>query len=294
MRDPETLHPGFLDVPLQDRAWDTARFVVLPLPYDATCSYGVGTRFGPARILEASHQVEWYDEETGTEPGLEGVCTLRPVDPVLSSPDAYHDAVLEAARPALAEGKVLIGIGGDHSVSWGPIRAARERYPDLAVVQIDAHLDLRDQYQGSQASHACILRRVVDGGIPTVQVGIRSGTREEWALVRERGLPVFRARDIVGAPPESWIPRVLAAIPSRHVYLTMDVDGFDPSVFPGTGTPEPGGLSWYQGLALVRALTEAHKVVAFDCVEVEPVPGSHVSEFAAAKLIYRVMAGCLG
>lgn len=289
----ETVHPGFLDLPLECRDYDRAPVVVLPLPYDATCSFGVGTRFGPARILEASAQVELYDEVFAEECGLLGVSTLRPIDPTAAGPDAFHDAAFEVAREVVADGKLLLGIGGEHSVTWGPYRAVRERYPDLTVVQIDAHLDLRAEYHGTRASHACILRRIVEDGAPTVQVGIRSGSREEWELVAERGLPVFPAREIVPLSPAEWVPRVLAEIRTRDVYLTVDVDGFDPSVFPGTGTPEPGGLSWYQGLDLVRAICRDRRVVGMDLVEVEPLPGNRVAEFAAARLLYHVITACL-
>ena len=288
---PQILVPGFLDLPPALSSWEHARFAVLPVPYDATCSWGAGARFGPARLIEASAQVEWYDEELGRSPCSGGIVTLGPVEPVVSGPEATLAAVEAAARPAVAAGKVLVGLGGEHTVTWGLLQAVRSVHPSVTVVQVDAHLDLRDTWQGSPWSHACVMRRIVDSGVPVVQTGIRSGSEEEWALAARLGLPVFRAREIAGRI--DWIPRVLDAIPTEEVYLTVDLDGFDPSVVPGTGTPEPGGLGFWEGLALLRAVASARRVVGFDVVELEPIAGSRVSEFAAARIAYKIM-GYLG
>ena len=263
---------------------------MLPLPYDATCSYGAGARLGPQQILAASHQVEWYDEETDSEPWRQGICTLRPVEPVVSGPEAYLDEVFRIALRPVADGKTLVGIGGEHSVTWALVRAVARRHKDVTVLQIDAHLDLRVSYQGSPFSHASVMHRVRAAGIPAVQVGVRSGSRDEWERVRRGGLSVFTAAAIQHTPDAEWIAAVIDAIPTGEVYVTIDVDGFDPAVFPGTGTPEPGGLSWWQGLALLRAVSEQRHVVGFDVVEVSPRPGCLVTEYTAAKLIYRMMA----
>lgn len=292
---PQVMRPGFLDLPEELDAYATSRFVVLPLPYDATCSYGVGCRFGPARILEASAQVEWYDEELDFSPCEAGICTLRPVDPLISGPEVYFGSISPLARAIIEGGKTLVGIGGEHSVTWGLYRglvsasASGSAPSRFTVVQIDAHLDLRETYQGSSSSHACVMRRILDDGTPVVHVGVRSGTEEEWNLVRERQLPCFPAREIVRLPDDEWIPRVLSAIGTHDVYLSIDLDGFDPSVLPGTGTPEPGGLGYWQGLALIRQIARRHRILAFDAVELEPIPGSRVSEFAAAKILYKTM-----
>ncbi len=286
---PELQVPGFLDLPEDLRGWASSRFAVLPMPYDATCSYGVGTRYGPAACIAASHQVEWYDEELGIEACDAGIATLRVADPVASGPVEQVQAFEGQAKAVVAAGKTLVGLGGEHSVSYACFRALRERWPDLSVLQIDAHLDLRPSYHGTVASHACVMRRMVDDGAHTVQVGIRSGSMEEWELVEERGLAVFRAQDIALEPVAEWIPRVLGALPPGPVFLTIDLDGFDPSVIPGTGTPEPGGLGWWQGLALLRAVCAQREVVGFDVVELEPQAASRVSDFAAARLVYKVM-----
>lgn len=286
---PDLLVPGFLDVPPEMRSWETARFAVLPMPYDATCSYGVGTRNGPAACIAASHQVEWYDEELGIEACEAGIVTLRPPDPVASGPEDQIAAFEEAARVVVEAGKTIVGLGGEHSVSFATYRALAARWPSLSVLQIDAHLDLRPHYHGTVASHAAVMRRMLDAGAHTVQVGIRSGSMEEWELVRARGLAVFRAQDIAPRPATEWVPRVLDALPDGPVFVTIDLDGFDPSVIPGTGTPEPGGLGWWQGLALLRAVCAQRQVVGFDVVELEPQAGSRVTDFAAARLAYKLM-----
>jgi agmatinase len=286
---PELVTPGFLDAPLGFCGWEGARFAILPMPYDSTCSYGVGCRHGPAAILEASRQVEFYDDEVGLTPCEAGIATLRPVEQVVSGPAEALAAIEAAADEIVTAGKIPVGLGGEHSVSLALYRALAKLHPGLSVLQIDAHLDLRAAYQGSPYSHACVMRRLLEEGARTVQVAIRSGDREEWEFVAERGLAVFRAREIVPQPPEAWIPAVLAALPAGPLFVTVDLDGFDPSVIPGTGTPEPGGLSWYQGLALLRAVCAARPVVGFDVVELEPVPGSRVSEFAAARLVHKGM-----
>ncbi len=286
---PELQVPGFLDLPPELRGWAGARFAVLPMPYDGTCSYGVGTRLGPAACIAASHQVEWYDEELGIEACEAGVATLMASEPVASGPVEQVQAFEAQARAVVQAGKTLVGLGGEHSVSYACFRALRERWPSISVLQIDAHLDLRPSYHGTVASHASVMRRMLDDGARTVQVGIRSGSMEEWELVHERGLAVFRAQDIAPRPASDWVPQVIAALPPGPVFVTVDLDGFDPSVVPGTGTPEPGGLGWWQGLALLRAVCAQRQVVGFDVVELEPCAGSRVSDFAAARLVYKLM-----
>ncbi len=266
----------------------------MPFPYDATCSWGAGARFGPARLLEASHQVEWYDEETQGEPCRAGVCTLRPLEPVASGPEAYLSAVTRQVRAVLDADLVPVGIGGEHSITLGIVRALRQELGEtFTVLQLDAHLDLRDSFQESRFSHACVMKRVLEAGLQVVQVGVRSGSSEEWDLARSGATTVFHAAQIVPAPPQTWIPKVLDSISTPGIYITVDLDGFDPSVIPGTGTPEPGGLGYWQGLALLRALARDHKVLGFDIVELDPLPGSRVSEMAAARLTYKLLGYCL-
>ena len=273
-----------LDASLSDYA--KARFAVLPLPYDATTSYLTGTRHGPLAVIQASQQVEWFDEELGVEACHAGIATLEPVPCTELAPDQMHHAVLSAARGIVADGKYLVGIGGEHSVSSALVEAVRERHEDVCVLQIDAHADLRDEYSGTKYSHASVMRRIVELGAEVVQVGIRSFSQEEHAFMTARGLSPVLARHCHGN--DAWIDDVVDRL-GDHVYVTIDIDGFDPAYAPGTGTPEPGGLNYYQVTRLLRAVAESRTVVGADVVEVMPLAGQAVTEFLAARLIYKLM-----
>lgn len=273
-----------LDARLCD--YTRARFAVLPAPYDATTSYAVGTREGPRAIITASQQVEWYDEVLVRESHKLGVATLDPLEPDARGPESMHDRIFTAARRVVRDDKFLIGLGGEHSISSALIRAVRTRHKKLSVLQIDAHADLRDTYHDSPFSHACVMRRVHEMGVSAVGVGIRNFSAEEAGFIRKHDLPIVTA----GAchTTTNWIARVVERL-GDPVYVTIDIDGFDPAYVPGTGTPEPGGLDWYQVTDLLAAVAKQRTIVAADCVEVRPIPPNHVTEFLAAKLIYRLM-----
>jgi len=269
---------------------DAARIVVLPLCYEKNVSYGAGSGSGPYHILAASEQIELLDEETLIDWGALQIHTRPPLIPPGTPREASGQMQAEA-RKVLAAGKFLLALGGDHAVSIATIAAAAALYPDLGVLQIDAHLDLRDRWNGSRFNHACVMRRVCETlRHPPVQVGIRSFSREEADFVRQMNLAPFYAQDIVPWD-EGWIDKVLAALPDR-VYLTLDLDGLDPSVVPGTGTPEPGGLSYRQVLALIRRLGAAKRLVAADINELAKIEGTQVSEFTAARLACKIMVHC--
>jgi agmatinase len=184
------------------------------------------------------------------------------------------------------EGKTVVSLGGEHTVSIGPVRALAERYHDLSVVQIDAHADLRDSYQNNRYSHACTMRRIRDITKKTVGIGIRNISSEGAELAQAENIPLFFARDISGH--DGWQEDAISEL-TDNVYLTIDLDGFDPSVIPGVGTPEPGGLGWYETLRFLRRLCECRNVVGFDVVELMPIPGNTISEFATAKLVYKLI-----
>ena len=281
---------NFLGLPPDLSDPQSARFVVLPAPYDGTTTFLKGTRHGPGAVITASQQVELYDDELGEEiVRSAGVATLPAprLDGLL--PEAVADILEALAAPHLAAGRTLVTVGGEHSVSLGPIRALKKLTPRLTVLQVDAHCDLRDEYAGTRHGHACVMRRVLeDVGAFVVQVGVRALSREEACLVAAERVKTFFARDLA-REFASAIPRVISAVSTPHVYLSVDVDGFDPSVVPGTGTPEPGGLGWWDVLALARALASARRILAFDVVETLPSAGQVVSEFAAARLIYKIM-----
>ncbi len=277
---------NFLGLERRFAEYHRARYAVLPLPYDATTSYAVGTRDGPRAVISASQQVELYDEELRRENHKAGVATLDPLTPDASGPAATMKAIHRAARRVVRDGKFLLGLGGEHSVSAPLIQAVAEMHQRLSVLQIDAHADLRDQYQGSPHSHACVMRRVHDLGIPAVAVGIRNYSAEEAGFIRRARKPIVPARAC--RERSDWIATALAPL-TDTVYVTIDIDGFDPAYAPGTGTPEPGGLDWYQVADLLAQLAAARTIVAADVVEVRPIPGNNVTEFLAAKLLYRLI-----
>ena len=286
----ETLPPqNFLGLDDEHSAYDTSAALVLPIPYEGTVSYGQGTREGPRAILEASRQVELYDRELDDEVALSyGIHTLPAIAPVVSGPAAMVDAIAAYAEEQLRSGKLLVGLGGEHTVSAGMARAVRAVHGEFVMVQIDAHSDLRDEYEGSPYSHASIARRVFDMGATIVQFGIRSVCREEIDLIRaepER-LRVWFAEDVHAG---GHLAPLADLVRGKKVFLTIDLDGFDPALVAATGTPEPNGLSWSEGLEIIRTVAREANVVALDCVELAPLPGQHASDFLAAKLVYKAI-----
>lgn len=277
-------HPRvFFDLPEEVADLDHAAAVIVPVPYERTVSWLPGTAGGPQALLEASQYVEVWDIETASEPWRRGIAAI---DPVVgeSGPEELADDVEAAVGEILDRHQLPVVVGGEHSVSLGAVRAAHDRHGGLSVLQIDAHADTRDSYQGSRFNHACIMARVREL-CPIVQVGIRSvDTSEVDGLDRER---VFWAHEIVADRQGAWIDRA-ADLLSDDVYVTIDVDAFDPSIVPATGTPEPGGLDWYQVNALLQAVARNRRVVGFDLVEL--IPGHPPSAFTAAKLLYRFLA----
>ncbi len=283
---PEMAADNFLALDAREANYKTARFALLPIPYDATASFGVGAREGPRAIITASQQVEDYDEELGRESYRAGIATLTPLEPDARGPQAMAERIYKAARKIVRDGKFLIGLGGEHSISAALVRAVHTRHKQLSVLQIDAHADLRDTYQGSPFSHACVMRRIHDLGVGVVGVGIRSYSAGEARFIRSAGTRMFSARTCHEL--DSWIEEVVGAL-GPAVYVTVDIDGFDPAFAPGTGTPEPGGLNWHQVTDLLAAVARQRRIVAADVVEVRPLPPSTVTEYLAARLIYRLI-----
>ncbi|HYJ91506.1 MAG TPA: agmatinase [Pyrinomonadaceae bacterium] len=265
-----------------------ARVLVWPISYEGTVSYGTGTGAGAMAIINASRNMELYDEETRSEVYKIGIHTLHETQPE-PTPDAMMEALYERTRELLDADKFICMLGGEHSISAPIIRAHAEKFHNLSVLQIDAHADLRDTYDGTPHSHASIMARVVkDLGIPSVQVGIRSISADE-ARSLASGLPtkIFWAKDIVGRT--DWVRAAVDAL-TENVYLTIDIDGLDPSLVPTTGTPEPGGLGWYETLALIRRLAEKKRVVGMDLVEFSKAENSDAPAFLCSKLVYKCLA----
>lgn len=274
--------------------YDNARVVILPIPFEATTTYRRGCENGPAAILDASQQVEYYDEELEREVWEVGIYTHDAIADTRNNHSVSSEEMLtvtqKTVQSLIADGKFVIALGGEHSITTGIVSSYRQANPGepFTVVQIDAHGDLRHEYEGSIHNHACVMRRIVDMGLPTVQVGIRSICKEEADLIKEKQLTVFRAREIAMQP--DWIEGAIASIATSKVFFTIDLDGIDPTLIPGVGTPEPGGLNWYTLTTFLRRVFESHQVIGCDVMELAPVMDSVVSEFTAAKLVYKLIA----
>jgi agmatinase len=266
--------------------FEHARVTILPVPLDRTTSYVAGTRNGPHEILVASSHMELWDEETATDVHSIGIYTLPEMEFPFGTIDEVVDEIRRVASELVARGKFPVVIGGEHSITPPVVGAVAERNPGLSVLQIDAHADLRDRYMGSRHNHACAMRRVLDYA-PATQVGIRSLSPEEAAAIPSLQTHVFYDFNMRNDP--RWMDRVVETL-SETVYITIDVDGLDPAIMPATGTPEPGGLSWYEVLGLLRRVTEKKRVVGFDLVELSPMGGNVAPNFLCAKLIYKFLA----
>jgi len=268
------------------------RYVVIPAPYEGTASYGKGTARGPEAILEASTHMELYDEELDSEPWRAGIETLEPLDIESLLPEDMVDGVQKASAAVIAEGNIPVLLGGEHSVTLGLFRALKEKYPKLSVLHLDAHADLRAVYGGTPFSHACIARRMAEEGAPLVQLGIRSMSQLEALFLRDGGtsdilnVRSYQARELRAGID---LKEVLAHL-SDEVFITIDLDVFDPSIMPATGTPEPGGLLWDEVMTILRSIISRKKIVGFDIVELAPIAGNPAPDFMAARLAYRVMA----
>jgi agmatinase len=262
-----------------------ATFVVVPVPYDLTSTYQPGSRRGPIAIIEASTNMELYDEELKKETYLAGIHTTSPVATDARGPKTMVGLVKKKISKIVALNKIPVMLGGEHSISLGAVQALKEKYPKLSVLQLDAHADLRESYQGSTYSHAAVARRISEI-CPLVQVGIRSMSAEEGDFLAQGKVKSYSADFI--AENKNWVEKVSKDL-RGDVFVTIDLDVFDPSIMPSTGTPEPGGLFWRDVLKLLKSVARSCHVRGFDVVELAPVPGMVAPDFMAAKLIYRFM-----
>lgn len=262
---------------------EDARVVIIPVPYDETSTWIKGAAMGPAAVIEASANMELYDIETDSEVYKSGIFTDAAVEEE-SSPEAMVEAVARRVGEHIKQGKFVVVLGGEHSVSVGAVKAHIEDGKDITVLQLDAHCDLRQEYKGSKYNHACVMARLREL-CPILQVGVRSMDSSEKGFAdRER---IFFAKDIYDK--RDWIERCVRKL-TEGVYVTIDLDVFDPSIMPSVGTPEPGGLMWYDVLALLRAVVDRTDVIGFDVVELCPDERNKAPDFLAAKLIYKVLS----
>jgi agmatinase len=279
---------NFGGLPEEFSTYETARAVIFPVPLERTATYERGTRNGPAAILEASRHMELYDEELQTQPAREiGIATWPAIDTMDGTFEEVLQELFTAQLQALEDNKFPVALGGEHSLTPPLVSATAKKYKDLCVLHIGAHAELRNEFQGNPGSHVCTMRRVLEI-CPAVQVGVRSISEEEAKIVPKLKTKIYWAKDIVRAPLKPWIAKVLEDL-SPHVYLTVNVDGFDSSIVSATGAPEPGGLDWNEVTSLIRAVADHKKIVAMDVAELSPRPRDHAADFLVAKLIYKTL-----
>lgn len=282
---------NFLGLEAPSGDLDRASALILPVPFEETVSYGGGTRGGPAAIIEASKQVELYDREHDREPALDyGIHTLPRLS-LQGDPEVAVEEIAEAVARQAASGKLVVALGGEHTISAGVNRGLLKALDGpLTVVQIDAHSDLRDEYEGSPYSHACVARRMLDDSRvdQVLQLGVRSVDVSEVAYCRSHPARVrtWYAEEVHAG---GWQSELVARLAGRRAHLTIDVDGLDPGIVPATGTPEPDGLTWTEALEVLRIVAGAAQVVGMDCVELAPQPGLHAADFAVSKLLYKAI-----
>ncbi|MCD6386344.1 agmatinase [Candidatus Sumerlaeota bacterium] len=285
---------NFLGLPEKFSRRDKARFLILPVPYDQTVSYVPGARFAPRAIIEASSQIELYDEEMNSEPYLAGIHTLPAIEPIVSEFTEMVKKIESVCEPIVGENKFIILLGGEHTISLGLIntllKQQKKRAEKFAVLQFDAHADLRSSYQGSKYSHACVARRILDMKLPVVQVGVRSLSRQEREFaMKNKLLEQVSMWQVNTNSMEKVITHILSLLPPK-IYLSIDVDVLDPSIMPAVGTPEPGGLGWYQLLRILRAIILSREIIGCDITELNPLPGYVAPNVLVARLVYKIIA----
>jgi len=264
--------------------YSKSRVIVFPVAYEGTVSYGKGASKGPAAIIEASKYLETYERDVDAEPWDAGIWTDKPLKPE-NSPDRMAEKVYNEAKKHIESGKFLVMLGGEHSLPYGTVKAFKEEYPDLSVLQFDAHTDLREELEGTRHSHGTVMARIREL-CPAVQAGIRSLSLEESERIGKENLPVFFAEKMMDN--DKWMDKALSKL-SKNVYITFDVDALDPSIMPATGTPEPGGMLWYQTLKFLRKVFREKNVVGFDVVELAPIKGLHHCDFLCARLVQKMI-----
>ena len=273
--------------------YEASSVVILPIPYEATTSYRKGCENGPDALLEASQQLENYDEELDRETASDvGIYTHSSIADTRNGQVVTSEQMLQVTHETVAQliqdDKFVISLGGEHSITTGIVQAYHEASSEpFTVIQIDAHGDMRHEYEGSIHNHACVMRRVLDMGLPTLPIAIRAVCQEEADLIKAKSIPVIWAREIAKDP--NWMEKAIALIPTERVFITIDLDGIDPALIPGVGTPEPGGLNWYALITFLRRVFETHHVIGCDVMELAPIVDSVVSQFTAAKLVYKLI-----
>ena len=277
-----TLEPfNFLGLEKQD--YEKAKVIIFPVPYNSTTYWKSETKDGPRAIIEASRHLELYDSELKKDPSRMGIFTLEQLEPSKASPEATIARIKKVISQLLQDRKFPMMIGGEHSITNGAIQAFRQKFSNFSILQIDAHTDSRDEFEGTKWHHACVMRRARDFKIPVTQVGIRSVSEEEAEYFKKKKIKsIFYAPDLP-------FNKIIATL-KKNVYVTFDLDALDPSIMPSVGTPEPGGLGWYETLDLINAIAKKRKIIGADVVELCPIPGISDPDFLAAKLVYKIIS----
>lgn len=281
---------NFLAIEDKYSNYKNSLIAILPVPYEATTSYGKGTAKGPDAILDASHYVEFFDEELNRELCFEkGIASIKKLDFKGKKGKAALDLIYKNVNALIKDKKFVVTLGGEHSISTAPIKAHFDNYKNLSVLHFDAHSDLRNNYEGSKYSHASFAARVAEFTTDITQVGIRAQCKEEYEFIKEKGIRTFYAYQIRNRVyGNNWQKEVVKTL-KKNVYITFDVDYFDPSIMPKTGTPEPDGFLWNETIQLFKLLAKSHKVVGFDVVELAPDKSNTFPDFLTAKLIYKML-----
>ena len=261
---------------LDEQNYQKSRIAVFPVPYSSTTYWKSGTKDGPQAIIDASRHIEFYDVEMKKDPSKSGIFTLPFLEPSKNSPEETMARIKNVTDKLLRDGKFVMMLGGEHSVTLGAVQAFNNKFSNFSVLQFDAHTDLREEFEGTKHHHACVMKRIKDLGISITQVGIRSVSEGAEA-------------DNVFLAPGLPVDKIISSLKDK-VYLTFDLDALDPSIMPSTGTPEPGGLGWYEVLNLIKKISEKKEIIGADVVELDPMPGFHAPDFLAAKLVYKIIS----
>ncbi|MBA4394245.1 MAG: agmatinase, partial [Desulfobacca sp.] len=271
---------------------ETADVLIQPIPYDSTTSFQPGTRFGPEAILQASSQVELWDEELGWEPMSHKTClTLPDIPRNHHGPEEMLGDIYEHLRPYWEQKKLILALGGEHTIAIPLVQGVKKNFPDLVVLVLDAHADLRESWEGSSFSHACTLKRIAELDLPVFHLGLRSLSREEQLFLNgQTQIRSYPSQEILFQKGLLRFQKELAALGRRNIYLSLDIDALDPSLIPGTGTPEPGGLYWHHLLQTLKIIVDHGSIRGIDICELMPLPGSRLSEFVAAKIIFKILS----